>query len=106
MTAEWIALVVGAVVSVALETVPGLKTKWANWEWKAMALFILFVGTPLASVLLICSAGFQFPFTVDCSQQSYFDAVILGFVSFLANQTAFLIGTHRTVNARSRHRTQ
>ena len=102
MTAEWIALVVGAIVSVALEVVPGLKEKWTNWEWKRMSLFVLFIGVPLVSVMLICLAGFELPFVVDCSQQGYLDAIVLGFVAFISNQGTFFTGTHRLANARRR----
>ena len=101
--AELVSFVVGILVSIALEIVPGLKVKWSEWEWKKMTLFLMFVATPVAATVLSCKLGVQLPFEVVCGQQGYVDALVVGFMGFSGNQTAFLAATHKTKNAKARN---
>lgn len=103
MTRETIALVVGGVVSVALEIVPGLRDLWSKWEWRRVTLLGLFLAVPLGAWALVCAAGLSLPGTYDCTTQGAFDAAILGLVAFAGSQTAYLVITRQSANARARH---
>lgn len=105
MTTGLIAMVVGGLVSLALEVIPGLKDKWANWEWKPLSLLVGFLGVPVAIVALVCSFGITLPeISLDCVNlsQTYVNAILLGFISFLGNQGTFYTATHRLPNVRAR----
>ena len=102
MSAQLVSAVVGAIVSVMLETVPGLKEKWSAWEWKSMTMFVLSLGVPVGIVTLSCSLGVELPVVTECGQAGFVDAIILGVTYFLGNQGTFLAISHRLSNAQKR----
>jgi len=103
MTAELLSVAVGAVVSVALEVVPGLKARWSTWQWKPLTLLGLFLALPLAAWALACFAGIMLiPLPALCGVEGGLRAAGLGFLTFLASQTTFAVATRRTENAVAR----
>ena len=103
MTQETIALVVGGIVSVALEIIPGLRDFWSKWEWRRVSLLGLFLAVPIVAWSLVCTAGLSLPGTYTCTTQGAFDAAILGLVAFAGSQTTYLVITRQSANARLRH---
>jgi len=102
MTASIIAGIVGAIVSVLLEVVPGLKERWSEWEWKPLTLFGLFEAVPLVAWALTCFAGMAIYDVPDCTWQGALAVMSVGFVAFMASQTTFTLATRKTENARAR----
>ncbi len=103
MTAEVIATIVGMLVSVLLEVVPGLKDKWSTWKWKRLTLLIGFILVPVVVWALGCYANITFVqngFT--CDVQGGLTAVGLGFLAFVGNQGAFGLATRELPNAQKR----
>lgn len=103
MTQEMLALVVGGIVSVALEIIPGLKKFWSDWEYRRLSLLGLFVLVPLGAWLLSCPAGLSLPGTYYCTNQGVFDLLIMGLVAFAGSQTAYFLGSRQSSNAKQRH---
>lgn len=104
MTQEMIALVVGAVVSILVEVIPGFKKVWSEWEWRRASLLGLFVVVPVGAWTLVCTFGLTIPGTYLCIMQGLFDAVIMGIVAFAGSQAMYLAVTRQSANARLRHR--
>ncbi len=102
MTAETVAMIVGAVVSVLLEVVPRLKDVWSGWEWRRLTLLGLSLGVPLTLWALVCYARVALPFEVACGGQGAFDAAVLGFISFLSGQTTYLVKARQLPNVVAR----
>lgn len=102
MAQEAIALVVGFVVSVLVETIPGFKEKWTEWEWKRLSLLGMFMAIPLGAWLLSCIAELTIPGTYLCTTQGVFDAVIMGLITFAGSQSAYLMVARQSFNARLR----
>jgi hypothetical protein len=103
MVQEAIALVVGFVVSVLAETIPGFKEKWSEWKWKRASLLGLFLVVPLGAWLLSCIAELTIPGTYLCTTQGVFDTVIMGLVAFAGSQSGYLMVARQSFNARLRH---
>lgn len=103
MTEALVATVVGIVVSVALETIPGLREKWTGWRFKPITMFLLFLIVPLVAWALTCYAGLPLFTSVDCSWQGALHAAAVGLLAFLANQTTYAVATRNTVNAVERN---
>jgi hypothetical protein len=99
MTEALVATVVGVVVSVALETIPGLKDKWTSWKYKPITMFLLFLLVPVIAWALTCYAGLPLFTTADCTWQGAVYAAGIGLLAFLANQTTFAVATRNTENA-------
>ena len=104
MTQETIALVVGGIVSVALEIVPGLRDLWSKWEWRRVTLLGLFLAVSLGAWALVCAAGLVLPGTYLCTTQGAFDAAVLGLMAFAGSQTMYLVITRQSANARLRRK--
>jgi len=102
MTAETVAMIVGAIVSILLEVVPRLKDVWNGWEWRRLTLLGLSLGVPLAIWALVCYANVALPFKVTCGGQGAFDAGVLGFITFLSSQTTYLVKARALPNAVAR----
>lgn len=102
MTAELITLIVGILISIALEIVPGLKEEWSDWKWKPLTMLVISVGTGLGMWALVCLAGIDLKMLLDCTKQGIASALYFAFVSFVGNQTTYAVGTHKTANARAR----
>lgn len=102
MTAEIVAMIVGAIVSILLEVVPKLKDAWSGWEWRRMTLLGLSLVVPLGAWGLVCYAGVALPFEVACGGQGAFDAALLGIISFLSSQTTYLMSARKLPNVVAR----
>ena len=103
MTQEMIALVVGGIVSIVLEVIPGLKDVWSKWEWRRVTLLGLFLAVPLGALALVCLAEVSLPGTYICTTQGVFDAAILGLMAFAGSQTMYLMVARQSANAMARH---
>ena len=103
MTQQMIALVVGSIVSILVEIIPGFKEMWSKWEWKRASLFGLFVAVPLVAWVLVCTAGVVIPGEYACTTQGVLDAVITGIVAFAGSQAMYLAVTRQSANAKLRH---
>lgn len=102
MTQQIVAMIVGAVVSILLEVVPGLKEAWGKWEWRRLTLLGLSLAVPLGAWGLVCLAGVTLPFEVTCGGQGAFDAALLGIISFLSSQTTYLVKAQSLPNVVAR----
>lgn len=103
MTAEVIATIVGMLVSVLLEVIPGLKDKWSTWEWKRLTLLVGFVLVPVVAWALGCFANITFvQNSFSCDVQGALTAAGLGFLAFVGNQGAFGFATRELPNAQDR----
>lgn len=103
MTQQMIALVVGAVVSILVEIIPGFKDVWSEWQWRRASLLGLFLVVPLGAWLLTCSVGLSLPGEYTCTMQGVLNTVVLGVVAFTGSQTMYLAVTRQSANARARH---
>lgn len=103
MTEELIAVIVGVIVSWALETIPKLKDFWSDWEYKTISLWALFEIVPLAGWALTCFAGFSFYANPLCTVQGGVNAFILGFAAFMGSQTNYAVAARHTENAQARN---
>jgi len=104
MTQQMIALVVGGIVSVLVEIIPGFKAAWAEWKWRRASLLGLFLVVPLGAWLLTCTAGLSVPGEYTCTNQGVLDTMVLGLVAFAGSQATYLAVTRQSANARLRHR--
>ena len=102
MNAGLISTIIGIIVSVALETIPGLKKIWTNWEWKRLALLVGFVLVPVATWLLACPAGLDVGVVADCSTQGLLEWAVLGFLAFTGSQTSYLVKVRGLPNSLAR----
>jgi hypothetical protein len=100
---NFIAVIVGALVSVGLEVIPGVKEKWNDWKYKALVLFGLFEAVPLVLWALACFAGISFYPMDSCGAEGALRAAVAGFVGFMATQTTYAVGTRNTTNAKVRN---
>lgn len=93
-----VAVVVGFVIALVLEVVPGLAPAWDKWRWKRLTLILLFVLVPVVAVILEC----QFQFGTGLSTVCYRDesgsfawadsilrAAIYGLTSFAGSQGGY-----------------
>ena len=103
MTREMIALVVGSVVSILVEIIPGFKEIWSGWKWRRASLLGLFVVVPLGAWVLVCLAEVVIPGEYLCTMQGLFDAMIMGIVAFAGSQAMYLAVTRQSANAKLRH---
>lgn len=104
MTQELVATVIGIVVSVMLEVIPGLKDKWSTWQWKRLTLLVGFVLLPVAVWALGCFAGINFvEQNFPCDVQGGLMAAGLGFLAFVGNQGAFGFAVRELPNAERRN---
>jgi len=102
MNAGLISTIVGMIVSVALETVPGLKKVWADWTWKRLALLVVFVLVPVLAWVLACPAGLDIGVVADCTVQGLLSWAVLGLMAFTGSQTTYLVKARGLENAVAR----
>ena len=95
MNAGLISTIVGMIVSVLLETIPGLKEVWVNWKWKRVVLLAGFVLVPIATWLLICPAGLDVGVVADCTTQGLLEWAVIGLMAFTGSQTTYLLGVQK-----------
>lgn len=100
---NFIAVMVGALVSVGLEIIPGVKEQWNTWKYKALVLFGLFEAVPLVLWALACFANISFYPVDSCGVEGAIRAAVAGFVGFMATQTTYAVGTRNTPNAEARN---
>ena len=103
MTTELLAVLVGALVSLALEIIPGLKEVWSGWRWKPLTLFGGFLVIPMIIWALVCYGDIDVGFAVVCGVQGLLQSLWLGFIGFLGNQTGYSVGARTTPNAVARN---
>jgi hypothetical protein len=101
MSEEQVAVIIGMIVSVLLEVVPGLKKVWSTWRWKPLSLFVGFLAVSVVAWALSCFAGMPL-YDPKCGLGGVLVALATGFVAFLANQGSWYLATRRLPNARSR----
>ena len=95
MTAELITIVVGAIISVLLQVVPGLNDVWATLRWKPLIMLGVSVLVGAGMWALVCLGGIEIGTAVDCTKQGGVTALYFGLISFLANQTTYAVGARR-----------
>lgn len=103
MSEELILMIVGYVVSVLLEVVPGFKDWWSKVEHKRPVLFGLCMGVPVVIWLLICLAGLPIPIVVACTFMGFVDILAVGLAAFFGSQGGFVTFSQYTPNARARN---
>ena len=104
LTANLVATIIGILISVGLEIVPGVKKKWTEWRFKPLVLFLGFTLVPVILWLLICLAGLDLKLTMDCSIEELIFAIVLGVTAFGGSQVAYKVGgVERLPNARARN---
>ena len=99
MTEELIITIWGAILSVLLETVPGLSTWWESWEWKRAALLVgCFVIS--FSLLALCYGGAPVGFA--CPEPfiwaGLLEAAKVAVLAFVGAQAGFVILSKRLAN--------
>ena len=102
LTTEFVVVLVGALVSLALEIIPGLKDVWSEWKWKPLTLFVGFLVVPVIVWALVCYGGINVGLEVICGVQGLLQGLWLGFVAFLGNQAGYTVGVRNTANALAR----
>ena len=102
MSTELLVVLVGALVSLALEIIPGLKDVWSAWAWKPLTLFVGFLIVPALVWALVCYGGIDIGLEVVCGVQGLLQGLWLGFVAFLGNQAGYTVGVRNTANALAR----
>lgn len=90
MTSEFVLAVLGVIISIALEAVPGLSNWWAAWEWKRAAWLVgCFVVAFAAMGLAYAGAPVGFdppgPFVWD----GLFASVLSAIAAFTAGQVTY-----------------
>lgn len=103
MTAELITVVVGAIISIVLEVIPGVKDVWGTWKWKPLTLLVISIGVGLGMWALVCLAGLDLSMLLDCTKQGIASALYFAFLSFLSNQTTYAVASRKTPNALARN---
>lgn len=94
MTSELVLAVLGVVVSIALEAVPGLADWWAKWEWKRLVWLVgSFVVAFAAMGLAYAGApvGFEPPgaFIWD----GLFSSILSAIAAFTAGQVTYSVAS-------------
>jgi hypothetical protein len=102
MNAGLISTIVGMIISLALETVPGLKKVWVNWGWKRLVLLGGFVLVPVVAWLLACPAGLDVGIVADCSTQGLLEWAVVGLMAFTGSQTTYLVKSRSLPNSLAR----
>jgi len=103
VTEEVILLIVGYIVSVLLEFIPGFNKWWSDVAHKRALLFGLCLGIPVVVWLLVCVAGLSLPLRgVACTTLGLAALVELGLATFFGTQTGYVTASQYTPNARAR----
>jgi len=81
-----VALVVGLLMVVWATVVPNWD--WEEFEWKELTRFVLCQVVSIGAFVLICFGGLEIPeFDPVCQPlQGSFNAIVTGFLAFLANK--------------------
>ena len=98
MTAEGIASVVGFILSIGLEVVPGLKDKWATWKWKLLVMAGLNLLVGIGIWVLVCPMGVDLKMVVECTVNGALTALYLGLIAFATSQTTYTVVAKRLPN--------
>jgi len=93
--------IVGAVTSLLVEVIPGLKETWNDLKWKPLIMLGLALGVPMVLWALSCYGGMAIV-DVGCEWQGAVNMLVAGFTAFLVNQTTFAVVSRNTVNAQAR----
>lgn len=98
-----ISIVVGVLVSILLETVPGLNEWWSKKKRKNQILLAFSILVPVAMWLLACFVNITLPFDVACTNQGLFDIIIAGVTVYTSTQGTYNLGVNKLPNARARN---
>lgn len=104
MTQAIVATIVGIVISVLIEIIPGFNDWWSKFEYKRAALFGLFLAVPLIWWALACFVPIDIPATgFECDLSGASQSVAVGFIGFLASTGTFKIVTSKLPTAVARN---
>lgn len=95
---QLVAGVLGVGLSIALETIPGLKQKWSDWEWKSLSIL-------LGSVVISEAAYLLFPELYPEVQDIWYgvlQALGVGVAVWWYASGTYAVATRRLPNARDR----
>jgi len=96
MTSKLVSITVGAILSIALEIVPGLSSLWENWAYKRAAWLVGCLVVPLA-MMGLCYAGA--PVGFECSGPFIWDglwaALSAAFAAYFAGQMTYSLVLHK-----------
>jgi hypothetical protein len=96
MTGEIVSAIVGTVISLALEIVPGLASLWDKWEWKRGATLLLCLAAGFATMGL-CYAGA--PVGFECAGPFIWDGLFTAFkasfAAYFLNQVTYAVVSRR-----------
>jgi len=93
LTAEVVAAVVTAVISILLEVVPGLADKWGNIDstYKRLAWLIGCLVVPLAILGAGCLGLDLGVVSPACDKQGAVEAFRVGFAAYFTGQVTFAV---------------
>lgn len=92
---EAIASAAGLATSLLLETVPYVRDRWANNQFKVLTLLLIHVGSAVAIWALSCYVKIEFPFYIPCGYQGLAEVGWIGAVAFGSSQLTYQAVTKR-----------
>lgn len=96
--------IIGLVLSLLLEIIPGVKEKWTAWKYKALTLFLLFLAVSIVWWVLGCFANIKWgSHDLGCDTNGALQAIALGFLGFMSTQTAYGVASRKLPNAVARN---
>lgn len=92
ITGEWVAAIVGVILSLALEVVPGLAERWQGLDstWQRLAWLGGCVGVPLVVLGLGCVGVEVGVEGFVCGAAGVVAALRVGFAAYFAGQMTYL----------------
>lgn len=97
-----IAGVIGAILSILVETVPGFDKLWNAWQWKRLTLFVACFVVSFA-LLLLCYEGA--PVGFECAAPflwaGLWQAVIAALAAFAGSQIMFIKASRQLADRHS-----
>lgn len=95
--------VVGFILSILLEVVPGLKDAWAKWPHKALSLLGAFVIVAVGWWALGCWTGLPLPdLGLVCTWEGGVLALVYGVIGWAGTQSGFGTISRNLPNAQAR----
>jgi hypothetical protein len=102
MTSEVIAAIAGALVSLALEVIPGLKDVWEKTPWKPLILGGFFLVVAAGAWALTCYTNLEIWQNAFCCFEGLLLALWRGVVAWLASQGIFATAVRHLPGPRER----
>ncbi len=93
MTAEWILATLAAILSLALEVVPGLAAKWNGLDTTVKRLIWLggCLGVPLVILAAGCAGLDLGVLAPTCCAEGVVESLQIGFAAFFASQVTYAV---------------